>query len=62
MSLLAPLINVLIIALFYPLTLFFQSTGAFRARRKIAQAQGLRIIGITGSYGKSTPRSFWHIF
>jgi len=58
MSLLAPLINVLIIALFYPLTLFSKALVLSRARRKIAQAQGLRIIGITGSYGKSTTKEF----
>jgi UDP-N-acetylmuramoyl-tripeptide--D-alanyl-D-alanine ligase len=58
MTLLTPLINSLLVALFYPLTLLSKRIVLTRASRKIAQQQGLKVIGITGSYGKSSTKEF----
>lgn len=54
----SPFINALLIAVFYPLTQFSKSRKLTEARRKVAQMQGLKVIGITGSYGKSSVKEF----
>lgn len=57
-AMLSPLANALVIALFYPLTQFSKARKLAAANRKIAQLQGLKVIGITGSYGKSSVKEF----
>lgn len=54
----SPLVNALIVALFYPFTQFGKAKKLKAANRKIAQMQGLKVIGITGSYGKSSVKEF----
>ncbi len=58
MTLLAPFINTLLVGLFYPLTLLSKKIVLARAAKKIATLQGLKVIGITGSYGKSSTKEF----
>ncbi len=57
-SLLTPFINALVILFFYPITLLSKTLVLSRAKRKIARLQGLKVIGITGSYGKSSTKEF----
>lgn len=49
-----PLINALAVVVFYPVTLISKAVILRRAERKIAQMQSLKVIAITGSYGKSS--------
>lgn len=51
-------INALVVFLFYPATLFAKRAIYKRARKKLAAFNNLKIIGITGSYGKSTTKEF----
>lgn len=57
-AVLSPFVNALLIAVFYPLTQFSKGRKLAQANRKIAQMQGLKVIGITGSYGKSSVKEF----
>lgn len=57
-ALVAPVINALIVACFYPITLISKQFVLGKARRKLAQMQGLKVVGITGSYGKSSVKEF----
>jgi UDP-N-acetylmuramoyl-tripeptide--D-alanyl-D-alanine ligase len=50
--------NSIVILLFWPVTLLGKKRAIAKASRKIAQMQGLRVIGITGSYGKSSAKEF----
>lgn len=50
--------NALVIFFFWPITLLEKKRAIARASRKIAQMQGLRVVGITGSYGKSSTKEF----
>lgn len=57
-AVISPFVNALLVAAFYPLTQFSKGRKLAKANRKIAQMQGLKVIGITGSYGKSSVKEF----
>jgi UDP-N-acetylmuramoyl-tripeptide--D-alanyl-D-alanine ligase len=57
-TLLTPLVNALLMAVFYPITLISKKIVLNRARKKISRMPGLKVIGITGSYGKSSTKEF----
>lgn len=52
--LVTPLLVPFAVLLFYPVTLISKGFVLGRAHAKIAKMQGLKVIGITGSYGKSS--------
>lgn len=55
---LATFFNAGIVLAFYPITLISKRLVLAKARNKMAQMQGLKVIGITGSYGKSSVKEF----
>jgi UDP-N-acetylmuramoyl-tripeptide--D-alanyl-D-alanine ligase len=57
-AIIAPVVNALIVACFYPITLISKAFVLSKAKRKLAQMQGLKVVGITGSYGKSSVKEF----
>ncbi|MCC6643416.1 UDP-N-acetylmuramoyl-tripeptide--D-alanyl-D-alanine ligase [Candidatus Peregrinibacteria bacterium] len=56
--LILPIVNALVVGLLYPITQFSKGRKLAAAHRKIAKMQGLKVIGITGSYGKSSVKEF----
>ncbi|MCC7432333.1 UDP-N-acetylmuramoyl-tripeptide--D-alanyl-D-alanine ligase [Candidatus Peregrinibacteria bacterium] len=55
---LATFFNAGVVLAFYPITLISKNIVLAKARKKMAQMQGLKVIGITGSYGKSSVKEF----
>jgi UDP-N-acetylmuramoyl-tripeptide--D-alanyl-D-alanine ligase len=54
----APLLNSLIVLFFTPITLLSKSLILKRAKRKIMTIEELKVVAITGSYGKSSTKEF----
>lgn len=54
----ATFINALIVLGFYPITIISKNLILAKAKRRMAQMQGLKVIAITGSYGKSSVKEF----
>lgn len=57
-AIISPFVNTLLVGLLYPFTQLSKGRKLAAANRKIAQMQGLKVIGITGSYGKSSVKEF----
>jgi UDP-N-acetylmuramoyl-tripeptide--D-alanyl-D-alanine ligase len=56
--LLMPFLVSLVVGLFFPVTQFMKNRLISKARTKMAQFKDLKVIGITGSYGKSSTKEF----
>lgn len=54
----APFLSSLGVFLFKPVTLFFKKLIIFLAKRKISFSPNLLVVGITGSFGKSSTKEF----
>ncbi len=54
----APWLNALIVLIFTPITLLSKSLILRRAKRKIMKIEELKVVAITGSYGKSSTKEF----
>jgi len=57
-DLLTPLLLSIIVLLFQPFTWFFRKMLLFKAARRIKKFKNLLVIGITGSYGKTSTKEF----
>ena len=58
LNILTPIIVSLIVFLFQPITVFLKFRIIRRAKKKRAELKNLKVIGITGSYGKSSTKEF----
>jgi UDP-N-acetylmuramoyl-tripeptide--D-alanyl-D-alanine ligase len=56
-----PLINSLIVLLFQPITVLMRNRTLYKASFKIETLTNLLVIGITGSFGKSSTKEFLNI-
>lgn len=57
-DILSPLIASIIILLFQPATVFLRNKTLKKAKKKIELFNNLKVIGITGSYGKTSTKEF----
>ncbi len=57
-AIISPFVNTFLVALLDPFTQLSKGHKLAAANRKIAQMQELKVIGITGSYGKSSVKEF----
>ncbi|MDP2586541.1 MAG: UDP-N-acetylmuramoyl-tripeptide--D-alanyl-D-alanine ligase [Candidatus Komeilibacteria bacterium] len=57
-NMLSVLIIGLVVLIIYPLSYFLKRQAIASAKRKIASLTGLKIVGITGSYGKTSVKEF----
>lgn len=57
-NLLTPIKVSLAVLIFYPVTLILKNRKIEQARAKISKLENLKIVGITGSYGKSSTKEF----
>jgi UDP-N-acetylmuramoyl-tripeptide--D-alanyl-D-alanine ligase len=57
-NLLIPLKVSLAVLIFYPVTLILKNRKIDQARMKINKLNNLKVVGITGSYGKSSTKEF----
>ncbi len=60
--LLAPFVNALLIILFIPITKISKALILMRARKKMSEMKTLKVVAITGSYGKSSTKEFLNHF
>lgn len=51
-------LNALVVGMFYPVTLFFKKRAIESATRIMKKRKKLTVIGITGSYGKTSTKQF----